>query len=323
MLTTITLPGTDVALSEFCLGTAPFGAGLDEGLLNGLYEQFRAAGGNAFDTAHCYCFWLPAQSAGSSERMLGKLIKAHGDRKNVVIVTKGGHPSVPPAYQRPAGYLSPEVLNRDIAESLEFLGYGTIDIYLLHRDDRRVPVGEILDTLNRHVAAGRLRVLGVSNWTMARIAEANAYAKAHGMQGFAISEPQFSLAHVNAPEPTDDGLGRYLYDADIAWHERSGLPIMCYSPTANGYFATGGQSAKGSFDNPITQGRLARATALANKLGATPNQIALAYLRAQRFPVVPILGTTNPEHLADALGAARLRLTPEQVAYLRAGAAGA
>jgi len=318
MLTTIKIPGTDVALSEFCLGTAPFGAGLDEALLNRLYEQYRAAGGNVFDTAHCYCFWLP-QGAGSSERMVGKLIAAHGDRDNVIIASKGGHPGAGPAYDRPPAYLSPQVVDRDIAESLENLGLSTIDVFFLHRDDRRVPAGEIIDTLNRHVAAGRLRVLGASNWTMARIAEANTYAAAHGLKGFAISEPQFSLAQTNAPEPTDDGLGRYLYDADIAWHERTGLPVMCYAPTANGYFATGGQNAKDGFDNAVSQGRLRRAATLGTRLGATPNQMALAFLRAQKFPVVPILGTTNPEHLADALAAARFRLTPAQVIYLRDG----
>jgi aryl-alcohol dehydrogenase-like predicted oxidoreductase len=236
-----------------------------------------------------------------------------------VIATKGGHPAAGEGYLRPEDFLAPEVLARDVAESLERLGVDTIDLYWLHRDDPRRPLGEILEALNADIACGHLRALGASNWSIARLSEANTYAAAHGLHGFVASQPQWSLAHPNAPVPTEDPAMRYLMPDDQAWHAATGLPVIPYSSTACGYFASGGQKAAGAFDNAISRGRLARAEALADTHGATPNQIALAYLHHQPFPVIPILGTLNLAHLQDAMGMAAVHLTAEEVRWLAEG----
>ncbi len=312
------LPNSPLTLSALALGNGVFGVGLMPDATDRLYSLYRDAGGNTFDTAHCYSFWLP-NGSGASERVLGRCIRRFNDRKNVFIITKGGHPAVLPDYPRPDSFLAPEIIASDINDSLERLGFDTIDLYLLHRDDPRMPVSGIIDTLNSHIATGRLRSIGVSNWTTARIAEANAYAQANGLHGFVVSQPQFSLAQPNAPEPTTDPANRYLYDHDIAWHTRSRLPVLCYSPTAGGYFASDGVRSKGTFENPTSRARLIRAQQLAAQLGATPNQIALAYLMAQPFLIIPILGTSDPVHLADGLASANIQLTPTQVRWLRDG----
>lgn len=313
----IPIPNSPLNLSAIALGNGPFGTGFKPETER-LYAQYREAGGNTFDTAHCYSFWLPSGS-GASERALGQCIRKFNDRENVVIVTKGGHPAVVPDYPRPDSFLAPQTLASDIADSLERLGFDTIDLYLLHRDDPRMPVSVIIDALNSHIAAGRLRCIGASNWTTARVAEANAYAKSRNLHGFVVSQPQFSLASTNAPEPATDPANRYLYDHDITWYAQSGFPVMCYSPTAGGFFASNGVRCKGTFANAVSDARLARARQLAAQLHATPNQIALAYLMAQSFPVIPILGTADPEHLADCLASADPHLTPAQVSWLRDG----
>ena len=312
------LPNFPLTLSNLALGNGAFGTGLMPDATDRLYSLYRNAGGNTFDTAHCYSFWLP-NGSGASERALGQCIRKFNDRKNVFIVTKGGHPAVLPGYPRPDSYLAPAALASDITDSLERLGFDTIDLYLLHRDDPRMPVSVIIDALNSHIAAGRLRAIGVSNWTTTRIAEANAYAQANGLHGFVASQPQFSLAHTNTPEPTTDPANRYLYDHDIAWHTQSQLPVLCYSPTAGGYFASDGVCCKGNFENPTSRGRLVRAQQLAAQLLTTPNQIALAYLMAQPFRIIPILGTSDPAHLADGLGSVNIQLTPAQARWLRDG----
>jgi aryl-alcohol dehydrogenase-like predicted oxidoreductase len=97
------------------------------------------------------------------------------------------------------------------------------------------------------------------------------------------------------------------------------MPVMPYSSTAGGYFATGGRSRSAQFENEVSRGRLARAQQLAAELGCTPGQVALAYLKHQPFPVIPILGTTKRRHLDDALGALSVSLTAEQVVWLRDG----
>lgn len=310
------LPHTDLEVSALCYGVASFGTGATGETMERLFAAFREAGGNFFDTAHCYSFWI-AGGPGSSERGLGHCLRRFGGRDAIVIGTKGGHPDMGPDYPRPDRYLSPEVIASDIAQSRERLGVEQIDLYYLHRDDPRVPVGEIIDTLNAHVAQGQVRYLGASNWAVARIEAANAYAAGRQLRGFVVSQPQWSLGEPNwrsGPDPTV----RFLTPEDQAWHAAHQLPVAPYSATANGYFATAGARGK-AFQNSVNEGRLQRAQAVAAELSRTPNQIALAYLMHQPFPVVPILGTADHGHLADALGAAAVSLTPEQVRWLRDG----
>src|ERR1043166_5285513 len=158
------IDGTDLKVSSLCLGGGSLGTVIRGADMYRLYDQFREAGGNFFDTAHCYSFWLDGGD-GASETALGECVRRRGDRVRVVIATKGGHPAVPPRYPRPEGYLAPEVIATDIQESLQRLGMDQIDLYYLHRDDPRVPVAEIIDMLNAEITRGRIRHLGASNWT--------------------------------------------------------------------------------------------------------------------------------------------------------------
>lgn len=315
------LPRTDLCVSPLCYGLGAFGAAVrgDDALR--LYDTFRGAGGNFFDTAHCYAFWLPG-GPGQSERMLGECLRRRNDRSNVVLATKGGHPDGGPRYRRPDRYLSADVLASDLTDSLERLGVDRVDLFWLHRDDRRVPVGEIIDALNTEAGAGRIRSYGASNWTVERLAEANAYAARNGKPGFVALQSRWSLAAPNAPAALSDGDARDVAEADLTWLKTQSLALIPYSPTACGYFATGGKAGAGAFENPVSRARLLRAEALAARIGCTPNQVALAWLLCHGVPVVPIVGATNVEHLRDALGAAHLELTPEQVGWLQGAAPG-
>ena len=312
MLPHIQLPKTDLSVSAICYGVPTFGTIITGELMDALYGRFRDAGGNFFDTAHCYCFWLP-DGDGASERTLGALVRGSGDREQMVIGTKGCHPSGGEKYPRPDRFLSAPVLAADLDDSLSRLRMEYIDLYYLHRDDPRVPVGEIIDMLNAEVRRGRIRYFGASNWNCVRLAEAQAYAEACGLQGFSASEPLWNLAWNT--NPLHDPTLHTLEDADIRWHEESGLPVIPYSSTAGGYFA----SRKDGDGYPISQARRERARQLAAELGYSANQIALAYLRGHAFPVIPIIGTVNLDHLNDALGATEVDLTPEQVRWLKDG----
>lgn len=284
-----------------------------------LYQRYCEAGGNFFDTAHCYASWLPG-GEGASERGLGACVRHFGNRRDVVISTKGGHPAFGAAYLRPSDCLTPQVIASDITASLERLQIDTIDLYVLHRDDIRHPAGEIIDTLNAEIARGRVRYIGASNWTVDRLIEANAYASRKKLQGFVTSSPQWNLVQPNHPPIAWDGsydtTTHMMTDSDIAWHRTSGFGVMPWTPTAYGYIAGAtGRNAE-SFDNPVSRKRRERAGHLAKELGCTPNQVALAWLRAHEFPVFPILGTTNLQHLLDSLGADDIALTPEQRDWL-------
>lgn len=306
----------DHPVSPFCLGTINWGTTLTGDALDRLYDTFRAAGGNFFDTAHVYACWLP-NGHGSSERALGDVVRRHGDTGRVLIATKGGHPPMKD-YPHAEAYLSPDAITTDVADSLQRLGVDTVGLYYLHRDDPRVPVGEIMDTLDAHVRAGRVRAIGASNWTTDRIEAANNYARANGRAAFVANQPKLSLA---VAKPSNDPTVPRFGPEDFAWHAGQSVVVCPYSPTANGFFATGGTKGSGGWEAGVSTARLRVAGRLAAEIGATSNQIALAWLLHQPFPVVPILGTTDEDHLNDAMGASDVRLSVVHMTALTATAA--
>jgi 1-deoxyxylulose-5-phosphate synthase len=316
----VRIPGTALEVSRVALGVPGIGTALCGQPMEAVFDRFVAGGGNFFDTAHCYAFWKDeGRGLGASERALGQLIRTRGLTGQVVVATKGGHPAAGPLYPRPDQYLSPAVIGADIGDSLERLGVERLDLFLLHRDDPRLPVGEIMHALHEEVRRGRVRYVGVSNWSADRIAAANAFAAGHGLTPLVISQPDWNLAEPN-PRPGGDPTMRRLSAADEAWHVCSKLPVMCYHGTASGFFASGGERATAVYDNPVSRSRLARCRELAGQLGCTPGQVALAWLLHQPFPVFPVVGTSSPDHIAEALAAGAVRLMTHQVRWLRDGA---
>ncbi len=311
-----TLPNSDIQVSQLCCGTGSFGTALKGADTDRLVAAYLEAGGNCFDTAHCYAFW-EENGDGASERELTTSLRRLGALDQAVIATKGGHPDAGERYRRPDHYLSESVLTSDISDSLKRLDVERIDLYFLHRDDPRVPIPDILGVLNREIERGRLRALGASNWSVARITEANLYARRNNLQGFVASQIQWSLATPNwkhGPEPTM----RYVTPEEVYWHIATGLPIMAYAATAGGYFSNT-PSGNAGYDNPDNRARRERAIQLAAKLNCTPTQIAFAWLLHQKPTVLPLFGTTNPAHLTEILGALQISLTPKQTDWLLKG----
>ena len=142
-----------------------------------IFDLFVEQGGNVFDTGYIY-------GGGVLEGRLGRWIQNRGIREDVVVITKGAH----------TPYCDPESLTRQLLESLERQGTDYADIYMMHRDNPDIPVGEFVDVLDEHRRAGRIRVYGGSNWTPARFDEANAYARANGKHGFEVLSNHFGLA---------------------------------------------------------------------------------------------------------------------------------
>lgn len=317
------LPGIPLQPCPICFGTAQFSPRLSPDRSFALLDSYVEQGGNFLDTAPVYSAWVD-EGWGSSERTIGDWLQARGARKSIILATKGGHP--PWGSQLDTGLLSPADLDRDVNESLARLRVDRIDLYWLHRDEPARPVGEIIETLAGLVRDGRIRTYGASNWTTARIEEANSYARAHQLPPFVASQPWFSLAAV-ARGAQSDSPTREDDDPLRAWHLRSRLPLLPYSSQANGYFGAdnvawahagfeGAPPRAERFDSPANRRRLQRAVALARHKGVTANQVALAYLLSQPFPVFPIIGTGNLDHLREAMSARDLRLTPDEIASL-------
>jgi aryl-alcohol dehydrogenase-like predicted oxidoreductase len=263
-------------------------------------DEWVRLGGNAIDTARVY-------GDGAAERDLGAWLATRPAR-DLILISKGAHPD------GDRRRVTPSDIAADLDASLAALGR-PIDVYMLHRDDPHLPVGPIMDALNEHVRAGRVRALGASNWTCARIDEANAYAADHGLSGFCCSSPHLSLA-VQNEEHWDDT--RSAREPEIfAWHERTGLPLFAWSAQARGFFAGhDSESVARVYDNADNRERRARASELAGRLGCTANQVALAWVLAQTFPVYAVVGARTIAQLREAFGALEIELTEDDLRWL-------
>ena len=290
-------------LSRLVLGTARFAkAPLDTSTR--LFDDWVEAGGNAIDMGRQY---------GNAEAIVGGWLRARGRRDDVVIVTKGGHYDLETGRQR----ITPEDITADLEESLVQLGIDAIDLYLLHRDDPSKPVGPILDTLNEHLRAGKIRAFGGSNWTQARFDEARAYAEANGLETFACSSPQLSLAVPS--EPPWPGCVSIHEPAALAWYARTQLPVFSWSSQAAGFFAGVNTDLTRVYRTEENAARLRRARELAERKGCSATQLALAWTTNQPFPTYAIVGPADADEIHESVVALDVELTSGEARWLDEG----
>lgn len=308
----LTLPNTDLTVSRVCLGTDIAGTTVGEADFFDILDRFADGGGNFIDTANVYGRWLP-HGLNCGEILIGKWLKSRGRR--LVIATKGGHYDLSTRRSR----INPTDLAFDLDSSLQSLGVERIDLYYLHRDDPSLPVGEIVEMLDPFVRAGKIGALGASNFDPARVEAANEYAAAHGMTGFSAISNQSSLARLNPGRNTNPDPTLWLCDdAELAFHRRTGLPLIPYQATARGYFAklAAGReispALSRAYDNPANREELARLIALSERTGLSVQTLSITEpVRRAGFPLIPVVGVSRKEHLADVLAAmADLDRTP-------------
>lgn len=282
-----------------------------------LLDDIFALGCTTFDTAHVY-------GGGDTERTFGRWVRERGLRDQVVMITKGAHPNADRVR------VTPFDITSDLHDSLARLKMDYIDLYLLHRDDPTVEVGPIIEILNEHLRAGRIRAFGGSNWTVERIQAANAYAHAHGLVPFAVSSPNFSLAEqIKAPWKGCISIGGPSREADRAWYEAEQMPLLAWSSLAGGFFSgrfrrDNLQSFDGYFDKLCAESygsednfqRLDRAQQLAQQKGLSLPQIALAYVMSQPLNLFAIVGCQTVDEFRENLAASELRLSSDEVAWL-------
>lgn len=312
------IPGLRPPVARVVQGTTMIGSDLDEAKSFALLDQIVALGGNALDTAHVY-------SQGNSERVIGRWLQARGGRERIVIITKGA------AHSEDRRRLTPFDIAADLYDSLARLQTDYIDVYLLHRDDVRVPVEPIMDALHEHLRAGRIRTYGASNWSPQRIEAANAYARSNGLAPFVASSPQFSLADsLGEPWPLCLTISGSREAAAREWYARTQMPVLAWSPLASGFF-----SGRFRRDNLQTFGerewdrvvvhtyaseanfqRLERASQLAAEKGLTAAQIAVAYVMSHPLNMFVVVGPSSGEKFQANVEASEVHLTPQEMAWL-------
>jgi 1-deoxyxylulose-5-phosphate synthase len=300
------IAGSQKAVSRLIMGTMIYSPA-DMPFTCAMLDSFVSLGGNTLDTAHVY-------GQGDAERAVGEWMRLRGNRAEMVIIGKGAHQDARGPRVNPAAIAS------DLEESLARLGTDYIDLYLLHRDDPAVPVGEIVTCLNEHFQAGRMRAFGGSNWSHQRLGEALDYASTHRLVPFVASSSNFSLAVMNEP-PWPGAISVTVEGKD--WYRERQFPLLAWSSQAQGFFT--GRAAPDNYSdaemvrvwyNDENFERLARASALGNKKGVSANTIALAYVLCQPFPIFALIGPRTQEETRTCTQALEVALTSEEMRWL-------
>jgi predicted dehydrogenase/aryl-alcohol dehydrogenase-like predicted oxidoreductase len=269
-----------------------------------MWDDFFERGGNAWDTAWLY-------GGGKSERALGDWIKARDVREQVVILDKGAH----------TPFCTPLDINRQFPQSLERLQTDYVDIYMMHRDNPDIPIGEFVDVLHEHVAAGRMKAIGGSNWTIERVEAFNQYARSNGKTPFTALSNNLSLAYMN--DPVWAGCLTASHPLYRKWHAATQMPLMPWSSQARGFFTSRGDPSNTDdremvrvWHSPENFERRRRAYELAEKRGVEPINIALAWVLCQPFPTFPLIGPRQLSETRSSLKSLDIELSTEEVKWL-------
>ncbi|NEX59506.1 aldo/keto reductase [Noviherbaspirillum galbum] len=301
MLRKIGRSGIEVAPLAF--GGNVFGWTADEATSFALLDHFVASGMQLIDTADVYSRWAPGHQGGESETIIGKWLKRSGKRDRVVIATKVGMEMAPDKKG-----LRKDYILRSADDSLRRLQTEYIDLYQSHADDADTPLEETLEAYDTLVKAGKVRLIGASNYGAARLKQALETSRAHGLPQYQTLQPHYNLVERRefeetlAPLCVEEGIGVIPY-----YSLASGFLTGKYRSQADLGKSVRGQGVKKYLD----QRGLAILAALdevAKETGSTPAQVALAWLMAQPAVTAPIASATSIEQLDDLIGATRLEL---------------
>ncbi|MBQ2957639.1 MAG: aldo/keto reductase [Clostridia bacterium] len=306
-----------VDVSEFALGAGKRGPKEMDEACFAVMDRYLEYGGTTFDSARIY-------AAGQADEALGRWLRSRKiDRSSVRLVLKGCHPT--DTKQMHISRLSPEEIRFDLEESLRAVGTEYADLYLLHRDNPRLPVDEIMIELDKLVREGKARAVGCSNWTIGRIIEANEFAEANGLTPLSTCQIHFSLALTTAAQ-SKDVTHVPMNDIEFGWYEESGFPIMGFGPQGRGFFHRKLNGLPVSENDmryyeriPENRRRADRLGRLAKESGYSPASLLLAYSRDNRINSEPLAGFSSIAQMDDAYGALNFTLSPEQIRFLESG----
>ncbi|MEV2218221.1 aldo/keto reductase [Streptomyces sp. NPDC050997] len=303
------LGASDLEVFPLSLGGNVFGWTADEAASFAVLDAYTAAGGNFLDTADSYSAWIEGNSGGESETIIGKWVKARGNRSDVVIATKV---SQHPEYQG----LSAANIKAAADASLRRLGTDYIDLYYTHFDKPDVPVEEIIGALDELVRAGKVRYIAASNISPERLAASLAHSDRVGLARYVAVQPHYNL------------VSRDTYEGELQEvAERSGLAAVPYFSLASG-FLTGKYRPGTTVDSARAEGAakhlqtergrqvLIALDEIAQSHDTQIATVALAWLAAQPTVAAPIASARTVEQLPALMGVRDLVLTEAEVTRL-------
>ncbi|HEY4917026.1 MAG TPA: aldo/keto reductase [Solirubrobacteraceae bacterium] len=304
------VPGTDLEVSDICLGGNVFGWTADRDTSFEVLDAFLDGGGNFIDTADSYSAFAPGNSGGESEAIIGEWLAARpGMRERVVLATKvGKHPE--------HMGLGPQNIRAAAAASLERLGVERIDLYYAHEDDPNTPIEDTLAAFAELIGEGKVRYVSASNYSAPRLVQALAIAEREDLPRYVALQPHYSLVE------------RDIYEGELLGVcEREGLACIPYWGLASGFLTGKYRPGGAQVDSPRAAGAAAylndRGIAVLEALdevagahGVEVASVALAWLLAQPTVLSAIASARNVEQLGPLLAVAGLQLSEDELERL-------
>ena len=301
-----------LTVPPLCFGCNIFGWTVDETSSFRLLDAALEHGLTFLDTADVYSRWVPGHSGGESETIIGKWMKARGNRDRIILATKVGMDMG----NGNVG-LKPDYLVRAVEDSLRRLQTDYIDLYQSHKDDETTSQEQTLAGYDGLIKAGKVRAIGASNFSAERLKNALDVSRSKGLPRYESMQPEYSLVERSGYE---GALQRVCEENDVG--------VITFFSLAAG-FLTGkyrsevdfGKSPRGSrsipkYMNPRGMRILACLDEIAAESRTEPAAIALAWLMAKPSITAPIASATKPEHVATLLAATKLELTKNQIERL-------
>lgn len=313
----LNLESIPTPLSRIAMGSTYLGSEIDESTTFRMLDTFAEHGGTTLDTARVYGQVYPG-GASASEQVIGTWLRVNGMHHRMVIVTKGLHPTL----EGRSRFTHQDLMN-DINRSQDELQTDSIDIWFLHRDDPAIPVQEIVDMVAPLVRSHTIKMWGVSNWRIDRIAMANAYAQEQGLPPLKASEIQWSLASTT-PEKMDDATLVCMDDESLAWYRTQKIPVFAFSSQAKGFFskllASGEQNlsekSKHRFLSAENLLRAQRVGRICDETGMSPAAVTVGYVTNALPLSVAIVGASTVAQLEDTLQGADVVLDKNRLDFL-------
>ncbi|QIB67956.1 aldo/keto reductase [Aminipila butyrica] len=310
----INVKGVKKPASKLVMGTAWFSPDFEDEIFK-MLDLYVESGGNVIDTGRFY-------GIARSEGILKKWFDSRNNRKDLIIVDKCCHPIITPDGVHHPEYwrVKPDLITDDLHYSLFHTGCDFFDIYLLHRDEPKLPVSEIIDRLEMHRQEGLIGAYGFSNWELDRVKEAYEYCQEKGYTGLAVNNPSYSLAKVRTARWPGTV---YADDEYAAWHEGKDITLFSWAAQAHGFFAdiyprdgSAPKDIQEAFFYDDNFERLKRAQELGKEKGVDSINIALAYVLCQPAGVAAIIGSRSRKEFDSCIQTLNVKLSKAELDYL-------
>ena len=305
----IQLSQTGVEVSCLCLGTLRFGTRNSYEQSARLMDMYVEAGGSFIDTANSYDRWCTQGKGGESQVTIGRWLRERNNRDELFIATKVGF-----GYGDVPEGLAASTIIAECENSLRQLGTDRIDLFYAHHDDHNSPLEETLSAFDKLVKDGKVRFVGASNYLAWRLADADAIAAQKGLANFTCVEQRFTYLRPNSG--ADFGVQRIIDENLMSYCDARGKTMLPYTPLLRGAYVRSDRPIPLPYLGSDTDLRLSVLQEVARELGATVNQVILAWMMQRQPPLIPVFSAGNPQHMQENLGALDITLSTEQMTVL-------